>query len=65
MHFLKLEFSYINQTTEIKNTRDVLRDYISWNDDRELMWVRECISWNDDRELLIYLKEKKMMIVSS
>lgn len=29
MHFLKLEFSYINQTTEIKNTRDVLRDYVS------------------------------------
>lgn len=29
MHFLKLEFSYINQITEIKNTRDVLRDYVS------------------------------------
>lgn len=29
MHFLKLEFSYINQITEIKNTRDELRDYVS------------------------------------
>lgn len=27
--FFELEFSYINQTTETKNTRDVLRDYVS------------------------------------